>query len=79
MSLTAFVQATRQTFAAGEYVVRRRYQDFVWLREQLERSYTTYIVPVCIHQLQARCNIAAVGGRAVLYFVTCFTMYVGLQ
>ncbi|XP_065184501.1 sorting nexin-30-like [Sycon ciliatum] len=38
-------RTTRQTFDKTEYSVRRRYQDFIWLREQLALTYRTHIVP----------------------------------
>lgn len=47
----AFVsfQTTRSEFDSSEYEVRRRYQDFLWLRGRLEDSYPTLIVNVCPH------------------------------
>ena len=41
-------QTTRQEFDAEEYKVRRRYQDFLWLRKRLEESNPTHIIPVRI-------------------------------
>lgn len=39
-------QSTRQEFEEGEYIVRRRYNDFIWLRQKLVDSYPTHIIPV---------------------------------
>ena len=39
-------QTTRGQFDHPEYSVRRRYQDFLWLRHRLEESYPTHIIPV---------------------------------
>lgn len=33
-----------------EYVVRRRYNDFVWLRQKLIDAFPTHVVPVSILQ-----------------------------
>ncbi|XP_043941644.1 sorting nexin-7 isoform X2 [Protopterus annectens] len=38
-------KTTRSAFDASEYVVRRRYQDFLWLRGKLEEAYPTLIIP----------------------------------
>ncbi|KAJ7356164.1 Sorting nexin-30 [Desmophyllum pertusum] len=38
-------QTTRGQFDHPEYSVRRRYQDFLWLRHRLEESYPTHIIP----------------------------------
>ena len=46
--LISFFQTTRQEFDAEEYKVRRRYQDFLWLRKRLEESNPTHIIPVRI-------------------------------
>ncbi|XP_029687762.1 sorting nexin-7 [Takifugu rubripes] len=37
-------KTTRSEFDSSEYEVRRRYQDFLWLRGRLEDSYPTLIV-----------------------------------
>ncbi|XP_038131918.1 sorting nexin-7 [Cyprinodon tularosa] len=37
-------KTTRSEFDSSEYEVRRRYQDFVWLRSRLEESHPTLIV-----------------------------------
>lgn len=54
------LQTTRSDFDSSEYEVRRRYQDFVWLRSKLEEKHPTLIVHVrisspghCSAQLQA--------------------------
>ncbi|OAD60077.1 Sorting nexin-30 [Eufriesea mexicana] len=38
-------KSTRPEFEEGEYVVRRRYNDFIWLRRKLVDSYPTRIIP----------------------------------
>ncbi|XP_029052314.1 sorting nexin-30-like isoform X1 [Osmia bicornis bicornis] len=38
-------KSTRPEFDEGEYVVRRRYNDFIWLRQKLVDSYPTHIIP----------------------------------
>lgn len=40
------LQSIRPEFEEGEYIVRRRYNDFIWLRQKLVEMYPTYIVPV---------------------------------
>lgn len=47
-NLQIFFQTTRSEFDSCEYEVRRRYQDFLWLRSRLEENYPTLIVHVCI-------------------------------
>lgn len=42
------LQTTRSEFDSCEYEVRRRYQDFVWLRSRLEENHPTLIISVCI-------------------------------
>ena len=46
MFMFLVLQTTRGQFDHPEYSVRRRYQDFLWLRQRLEESYPTHIVPV---------------------------------
>lgn len=41
-----FPQTTRIEFDLPQYSVRRRYQDFDWLRIKLEDSQPTHLVPV---------------------------------
>ncbi|MEQ2207456.1 Sorting nexin-7, partial [Xenoophorus captivus] len=41
-------KTTRSEFDSSEYEVRRRYQDFLWLKSRLEENYPTLIVHVCI-------------------------------
>lgn len=41
-----FPQTTRIEFDLPEYCVRRRYQDFDWLRIKLEDSQPTHLIPV---------------------------------
>ncbi|XP_029640927.1 sorting nexin-30-like isoform X1 [Octopus sinensis] len=38
-------KTTREEFDTHEYCVRRRYNDFVWLRQRLEDGYPTHLVP----------------------------------
>ncbi|XP_002157161.1 sorting nexin-7 [Hydra vulgaris] len=38
-------KSTRQEYEAGEYQVRRRYQDFLWLRQKLFECHPTHIIP----------------------------------
>lgn len=40
------LQTTRIEFDLPEYCVRRRYQDFDWLRMKLEESQPTHLIPV---------------------------------
>lgn len=39
-------QTTRSEFDSSEYEVRRRYQDFFWLKGKLEEAHPTLIVHV---------------------------------
>lgn len=45
VSYNVTTKTTRGQFDHPEYSVRRRYQDFLWLRQRLEESYPTHIVP----------------------------------
>ncbi|KAK2555025.1 Sorting nexin-30 [Acropora cervicornis] len=45
VSYNVTTKTTRGQFDHPEYTVRRRYQDFLWLRQRLEESYPTHIVP----------------------------------
>ncbi|XP_069497633.1 sorting nexin-7 isoform X1 [Ambystoma mexicanum] len=38
-------KTTRGEFDSSEYEVRRRYQDFLWLKSKLEESHPTLIIP----------------------------------
>ena len=38
-------KTTRSSFDSSEFVVRRRYHDFIWLSEMLQVEYPTYIIP----------------------------------
>ncbi|GLV44464.1 Sorting nexin 1 [Carabus blaptoides fortunei] len=38
-------KVARIEFSENEYIVRRRYNDFIWLRQKLVESYPTHIVP----------------------------------
>lgn len=46
LNAVCFVQTTRIEFDLPEYSVRRRYQDFDWLRIKLEDSQPTHLIPV---------------------------------
>ncbi|WAR23722.1 SNX30-like protein, partial [Mya arenaria] len=39
------LKTTRVEFENNEYEVRRRYNDFLWLRQKLEETYPTHLVP----------------------------------
>ncbi|KAL4235756.1 Sorting nexin-30 [Mactra antiquata] len=39
------LKTTRSEFDTSEYQVRRRYNDFLWLRQRLEETYLTHLVP----------------------------------
>lgn len=43
---SSYSQSTRVEFDLPEYSVRRRYQDFDWLRNKLEESQPTHLIPV---------------------------------
>lgn len=45
VSYCVTTQTTRADFEHHEYKVRRRYQDFLWLRQKLEESSPTHIIP----------------------------------
>ncbi|CAG2191162.1 SNX7_30 [Mytilus edulis] len=38
-------KTTRSEYDDSEYSVRRRYNDFLWLRQRLEETYPTHLVP----------------------------------
>ncbi|XP_043289848.1 sorting nexin-30-like [Venturia canescens] len=38
-------RTTRPEFEDEEYIVRRRYNDFIWLRQKLVETYPTHIIP----------------------------------
>lgn len=44
--LSVWCQTTRSEFDSSEYEVRRRYQDFFWLKGKLEEAHPTLIVHV---------------------------------
>lgn len=48
LTILFFIKSTRPEFEEGEYVVRRRYNDFIWLRQRLVESYPAHIIPVCV-------------------------------
>nr|CAD7398035.1 unnamed protein product [Timema cristinae] len=39
---------SRAEFDDMEYVARRRYNDFVWLRQKLVEAFPTHLIPVSI-------------------------------
>lgn len=41
-----FLQTSRGEFDSSEFEVRRRYQDFLWLKGKLEEAHPTLIIPV---------------------------------
>jgi hypothetical protein len=43
-----FFQTTRSEYDSSEYCVRRRYNDFLWLRQKLESTNPSHLVPVSI-------------------------------
>lgn len=45
-----YLQTSREEYSEMEYVVRRRYNDFVWLRQKLIDAFPTHVVPVSILQ-----------------------------
>lgn len=44
-----FLQTSRGEFDSSEFEVRRRYQDFLWLKEKLEEAHPTLVIPVRLH------------------------------
>lgn len=46
LTVSSSHQTTRSEFDASEYEVRRRYQDFLWLRSKLEENHPTLIISV---------------------------------
>nr|XP_039258630.1 sorting nexin-30-like [Styela clava] len=45
ISYQVSTKTTRSTFDDSEYKVRRRYQDFIWLRGKLEEAHPTHLIP----------------------------------
>ena len=45
ISYKVTTKTTRSTFDSSEFVVRRRYQDFIWLSEMLVNEYPTFLIP----------------------------------
>lgn len=43
-----FLQTTRSEYDQPEYIVQRRYTDFLWLRSKLEETCPTHIIPVSL-------------------------------
>lgn len=43
-----FFQTSRPEFEGSEFSVRRRYNDFLWIRQRLEEKHPTHLVPVGI-------------------------------
>ena len=48
------LQTTRSDYENPEYNVKRRYNDFLWLRQQLEEKYPYLIVPVSVNVYVSR-------------------------
>jgi sorting nexin-7/30 len=44
--LVLLSQTTRSDYESSEFQVRRRYNDFIWLRQRLEETQPTLLVPV---------------------------------
>jgi sorting nexin-7/30 len=42
---SCFLQTSRGEFDSSEFEVRRRYQDFLWLKGKLEEAHPTLIIP----------------------------------
>ncbi|XP_062920659.1 sorting nexin-7 isoform X1 [Mobula hypostoma] len=47
-------KTTRSEFDSSEYEVRRRYQDFFWLKDQLEQAHSTLILPTLPEKFAVR-------------------------
>ena len=45
ISYKVTTNTTRSSYDASQFIVKRRYQDFVWLKEKLEEEFPTYILP----------------------------------
>ncbi|XP_039295525.1 sorting nexin-30 isoform X2 [Nilaparvata lugens] len=45
ISFRITTKTTREEFSEKEYVVRRRYSDFIWLRQKLVEDHPTHLVP----------------------------------
>lgn len=45
ITFRVLTKTTRSVYDSHEYCVRRRYNDFVWLRQKFEESYPTHLVP----------------------------------
>ncbi|XP_075236461.1 sorting nexin-7-like [Lycorma delicatula] len=60
-------QTTREEYSEREYSVRRRYSDFLWLRQKLVEAYPTHIVP----PLPAKHTLLAQLDRYSRDFVIC--------
>ncbi|XP_075235861.1 sorting nexin-30-like isoform X1 [Lycorma delicatula] len=60
-------RTTREEYSEREYSVRRRYSDFLWLRQKLVEAYPTHIVP----PLPAKHTLLAQLDRYSRDFVIC--------
>jgi sorting nexin-7/30 len=50
INIYIFVQTSRTEFEETEYVVRRRFNDFLWIREKLIQCYPSNLIPVSNRQ-----------------------------
>lgn len=46
ITFTITTKVVRIEYAENEYIVQRRYNDFLWLRQKLVECHPFYIVPV---------------------------------
>ncbi|XP_054275265.1 sorting nexin-30-like [Macrosteles quadrilineatus] len=60
-------RTSREEFSENEYVVRRRYNDFVWLRQKLIEEFPTHVIP----PLPAKHSLLAQLDRYSREFVIC--------
>ena len=62
-----FPQTSRIEFDLPEYCVRRRYQDFDWLRIKLEESQPTHLIPVgqMSHDAHLRSMLFSISKRSI--------------
>ena len=80
------LQTSRAEFDDSEYCVRRRYNEFLWLRARLTEAYPTHIVPVSTTTLarylwitllidSRRCHMRNVYGcHDILLLIQFFTL-----
>lgn len=63
-------KVARIEFPENEYIVRRRYNDFLWLRQKLVESHPFCIIPVMIMYLSFICINRIVIVRLARYLFT---------